>query len=43
MCTAAVPSSAHEALELLQALLGVLASQDAADLPAEVRPKACAP
>ena len=36
MCTAAVPPSASEALEMLQTLLGVLAGQDAADLPDEV-------
>ncbi len=36
MCTAAVPPSASEALEMLQTLLGVLAGQDAAELPDEV-------
>ena len=36
MCTAAVPPSASEALEMLQTLLGVLAGQDAAGLPDEV-------
>ena len=36
MCTAAVPPNASQALEMLQTLLGVLAGQDAADLPDEV-------
>ena len=39
MCTADVPPNASQALEMLQTLLsvlGVLAGQDAADLPDEV-------
>src|SRR6516164_5300366 len=36
MCTAAVPASANEALRMLRSLLGALAGQDAAGLPAEV-------
>jgi Domain of unknown function (DUF222) len=36
MCTAAVPASAGEALGLVEALLGSLAGEDPAELPAEV-------
>ena len=36
MCTAAVPAGASEAFEMLESLLGSLAGQDAAELPAEV-------
>ncbi len=39
MCTAAVPPSAPEALRMLQPLLGALAGEDVADLPAEVLAK----
>jgi len=36
VCTAAVPAGASEAFEMLESLLGSLAGQDAAELPAEV-------
>jgi hypothetical protein len=36
MCTAAVPADSGEALGLVESLLGSLAGEDAAELPAEV-------
>jgi len=36
MCTAAVPAGSGEALRLVESLLGSLAGEDAAELPAEV-------
>ena len=36
MCTAAVPADSSEALGLVESLLGSLAGEDTAELPAEV-------